>query len=253
MPQATDDIARLPIGLNQTDHSIVRFFIAFATADRYPHERKMLYTASMASQYHHGDLRRALVEHALLAIESGGLDAVRIRSLSREIGVTHRAAAAHFRDKSDLLAAALAVGYGRLSARLSRGLVQGATPESFGADQPDAGALLRIALAYGAFVREEPKLFLAMSGARLNASGRHAELEEAIQSAFAHVVDAARMDGYADAENAALHFWACMLGVLLQCALGRIRVRPAKWDSFVALTAQRVVHGLAAGGSPRAG
>lgn len=201
-------------------------------------------TVRDAGRYHHGDLRHALVESTLVAIAEGGVEVVSVRSLSRAIGVTHRAAAAHFRSKQDLVAAALARGYERLADELDGALREN---EDDCKAMHGRTALVRVALAYGAFARTQTALFLAMNGTRLNADGDRPEPEQALQSAFSIVVKAARADGHAEPEEAALHFWACLQGVLVQCALGRIRVAPERWDGFVALTARRIVGGLAAG------
>jgi AcrR family transcriptional regulator len=55
--------------------------------------------------YHHGDLRRAIVESALeLLRETGSLE-FSLRELARRAGVSHNAPYKHFADKRELLAA----------------------------------------------------------------------------------------------------------------------------------------------------
>jgi AcrR family transcriptional regulator len=55
--------------------------------------------------YHHGHLREALVEAALGAARAGGPQAVVLRAISRQVGVTANAAYRHFADRDDLLRA----------------------------------------------------------------------------------------------------------------------------------------------------
>ncbi len=62
-------------------------------------------------QYHHGDLRRALIELAAQVIASDGIEALTLRGLARELGVSHAAPNRHFRNKSELLAALATEGY----------------------------------------------------------------------------------------------------------------------------------------------
>ncbi|MGW5362099.1 TetR/AcrR family transcriptional regulator [Actinopolymorpha pittospori] len=70
----------------------------------------------MASHsYHHGDLRRALLQVALEAIEEHGPTALSLRDLARRAGVSHAAPAHHFGDKSGLLTALAAQGYDLLA------------------------------------------------------------------------------------------------------------------------------------------
>lgn len=65
--------------------------------------------SSRASRpYHHGNLREALVEAGVELARSGGPDAVVLRAVSRQAGVSHNAAYRHFADHDDLLAAVAA-------------------------------------------------------------------------------------------------------------------------------------------------
>ena len=73
-----------------------------------------------ARPYHHGDLRRALLEAALQAIAEVGPAAVSLRDLARRTGVSHAAPAHHFGDKAGLLTAVATDGFRRLAATLSQ-------------------------------------------------------------------------------------------------------------------------------------
>ena len=61
--------------------------------------------------YHHGDLRRALLDAAASAIEESGVTALSLRDLARRAGVSHAAPAHHFGDKAGLLTAMATEGY----------------------------------------------------------------------------------------------------------------------------------------------
>src|SRR6266540_5564704 len=71
-----------------------------------------------ARPYHHGDLRRALLDAAIEAITQAGPAAVSLRDLARRAGVSHAAPAYHFGDKAGLLTAVAADGFERLAATL---------------------------------------------------------------------------------------------------------------------------------------
>jgi AcrR family transcriptional regulator len=75
-------------------------------------------TAHRSAPYHHGDLRRALITGAVAAIEKGGPNAMSLRQVAREAGVTHAAATHHFGDKAGLLTAVAAEGYRLLADEL---------------------------------------------------------------------------------------------------------------------------------------
>ena len=68
--------------------------------------------------YHHGHLRRALLDAAASVIAESGVAALSLRDLSRRAGVSHAAPTHHFKDKAGLLTALAAEGYDRLSAAL---------------------------------------------------------------------------------------------------------------------------------------
>src|SRR5438034_4736660 len=75
-------------------------------------------TATGQRPYHHGDLRRTLVDEALTAIGRDGPAGLSLRDLARRTGVSHAAPAHHFGDKAGLLTAVAADGFRRLAATL---------------------------------------------------------------------------------------------------------------------------------------
>ncbi len=55
--------------------------------------------------YHHGNLRQDLLHCAAEVIARDGIEALSLRALARDLGVSHAAPARHFKDKTALLAA----------------------------------------------------------------------------------------------------------------------------------------------------
>lgn len=73
----------------------------------------------MATQrYHHGDLRAVLLGEAERSIAHGGVEALSLRQLARDVGVSHGAPARHFRDKQALLDALALHGFEELNRRM---------------------------------------------------------------------------------------------------------------------------------------
>ncbi|MFJ6195164.1 TetR/AcrR family transcriptional regulator [Micromonospora sp. NPDC092111] len=68
--------------------------------------------------YHHGDLRRALLEAAVTAIGDSGPAALNLRDLARRAGVSHAAPTHHFGDKAGLLTALAVEGFDLLAGAL---------------------------------------------------------------------------------------------------------------------------------------
>ena len=69
--------------------------------------------------YHHGDLRRALIEAALQVIREDGIRGLTLRETARRAGVSHAAPAYHFKDLSGLLAAVAQKGFEDLYAAMT--------------------------------------------------------------------------------------------------------------------------------------
>jgi AcrR family transcriptional regulator len=61
--------------------------------------------------YHHGDLRRAILDAAVESISAHGSTALSLREVSRRAGVSHAAPIHHFGDKAGVLTALAAEGY----------------------------------------------------------------------------------------------------------------------------------------------
>lgn len=68
--------------------------------------------------YHHGDLRRSLIETALDMLDDDDGWEFTLRELARRAGVSHNAPYKHFADKAALLAELASVGFERLDAAL---------------------------------------------------------------------------------------------------------------------------------------
>ncbi|MEU0131023.1 TetR/AcrR family transcriptional regulator [Streptomyces sp. NPDC006289] len=95
--------------------------------------------------YHHGDLRRALIAAALDVIATEGPGALSLRDLARRAGVSHAAPAHHFKDRTGLLTAVAAEGYGMFADALA-----------------DAGDLRERGVAYLRFATGHPAHFQVM-------------------------------------------------------------------------------------------
>ena len=61
--------------------------------------------------YHHGNLRRVIIDAAVEAIAESGTTTWSLRELARRAGVSHAAPAHHFGDKTGLFTAIAAEGY----------------------------------------------------------------------------------------------------------------------------------------------
>jgi AcrR family transcriptional regulator len=72
--------------------------------------------------YHHGSLRAALLAQAERTLRERGVQALSLRELAREVGVSHGAPRRHFSDRQALLDALAQDGFARLGAGLRAAL-----------------------------------------------------------------------------------------------------------------------------------
>ncbi len=65
--------------------------------------------------YHHGDLRAAVIEEGLRLLESRSAETLSLREVARNVGVSAPAVYRHFPDKAAFLSALATEGYARLA------------------------------------------------------------------------------------------------------------------------------------------
>lgn len=183
-----------------------------------------------SGQYHHGNLRRALLDAAVVLLHEKGLEAFTLREAARRLGVDHRAAYRHFEDRDALLAAVASESYDLAAAM--------AEAEHARAPEDPAARLLALARGTIRFAILEPARYRLMTGPRLNESGRFPELERALERAYGMVGRELRA-GIAsgvfrslDVVEATTAFFAAVHGLASLILLRRIRVRPAHAIDF---------------------
>ena len=120
-----------------------------------------------ARKYHHGDLRRALIDAALSLLTESQDWGFSLREVARRAGVSHNAPYNHFPEKRDLLGAVSAAGFQTLRGRMLDRL-----------GEADPAADLRATTqAYLGFAAENPALYRLMFGSALVDGGRTRPLD----------------------------------------------------------------------------
>lgn len=71
--------------------------------DRNENDKGLKRGINMSREYHHGDLRNALIQEGLRIINEEGLEKLSIRKVAAACGVSHAAPKAHFQNKEALL------------------------------------------------------------------------------------------------------------------------------------------------------
>jgi AcrR family transcriptional regulator len=133
--------------------------------------------------YHHGDLKAALIETAVAIAEDSGIDAISTRELARRLGVSHAAPARHFPSREVLLAEVAAEAFDRFGRALAR-----AAAAASGADVMPA-----IGRAYVRFGLDHPALLRLMFRREVSELDPvPARLQEASDRAFGVLVSGIR-------------------------------------------------------------
>jgi len=130
--------------------------------------------------YHHGDLRKALIEAAEAELAEKGVEGFTLRGCAKRAGVSHAAPAHHFKDANALLTALAVVAAQRLHDSMER--------RHAGAEQTPRAQFIASGVGYVEFALANPALFrLMFSSDRPDASD--ADLHKQSSAAFMVLVD----------------------------------------------------------------
>jgi AcrR family transcriptional regulator len=167
--------------------------------------------------YHHGDLRRALVDAARRVLERDGPQALSLRAVAREAGVSPAAPYHHFKDKSDLLAALAEEGFHGLGEALKA---------EFDAD-PEHN-LSTMGLAYVKYARANPALYRVMYDSARNEDAMPTKAHDKKDGGF-HMVREAMVRAGADPtdevglELACIASWCTAHGIAEMAGFAQFR------------------------------
>jgi AcrR family transcriptional regulator len=170
--------------------------------------------------YHHGDLRRALIEAALALVTEEQDWTFSLRELARRAGVSHNAPYNHFAEKRELLGAVAAIGFERLRDGMLAAIDGIAEPET---------AVIACARTYVRLGLENPALYRLMFGqaladsqyedrpsiARSAGADARGVLEETIRRGARSGAFAVSPDNPQDLALAALSVWSATHGLTM--------------------------------------
>jgi len=133
-----------------------------------------------ARPYHHGDLRRALIDAARRVLESEGPSALSLRAVAREAGVSPAAPYHHFKDKGELLDAVAHEGWDMLDMALAKAKAQASSPKA---------AMNELGVAYVCFARQNPALYRVMYDTARDKEALPEQMQDGEDSAYCKVRD----------------------------------------------------------------
>lgn len=170
--------------------------------------------------YHHGNLRRGLLDEALATIRADGVDGVTLREIGARLGVSRTALYRHFADKRALLAAVATEGFRTLRQQLVAAWDEGGR---------NADAFDAMGVAYVRFAVANPSHYRVMFGGFLEPRAPEPDLAVEAAGAFQALVDALaalQRDGVVhrdDPVTMARYIWALVHGMAMLAIDGQLR------------------------------
>lgn len=197
-----------------------------------------------SGHYHHGDLRRALVDEAVRTIDRHGVEALTLRTIGDRLGVSRTALYRHFADKPALLAAV-----GREGFRLLRLALTDAW-EQHGRGRPGFEAM---GLAYVRFAVAHPAHYRVMFGGFIESCAKDDEFVEEAKAAFQVLVDAlvAQQEaGLVRRDQPLLQarmIWSLVHGISMLAIDGQLRGQDEQGEALNAYAIERIRDAIRAG------
>ena len=162
-------------------------------------------------QYHHGNLREALIQAALVLIAERGISGIAVAELARAVGVSAAAPYRHFRDRDAVLAEVSRRGFEALEAEMRAALLSRPTDP--------VAALEACAQSHLAFAGRDGPVYGAMFDPHFPIAA-HPDLARARDAALAVLrgaaqtaCDRSRAARRPPARMVALHIWALTHGI----------------------------------------
>jgi AcrR family transcriptional regulator len=198
-------------------------------------------------RYHHGNLRRALLDEALATIRAEGVDAVTLREIGARLGVSRTALYRHFADKRALLTAVATEGFRTFRQQLVTAWEEGGRgPAAFQA----------MGVAYVRFAVANPSHYRVMFGGFVDPKACDPELATEAAGAFQALVDAlaalqrAKVVRGDNTLTMARFVWAVVHGVAMLGIDGQLR-EPGSIEELMLYALKRLQTGIEAGPGKR--
>jgi AcrR family transcriptional regulator len=170
-------------------------------------------------RYHHGSLRRALVDEAVRTIQRSGAEALTLRGVGAALGVSRTALYRHFADKDALLAFVARDGFVALKAALDRARAAASSPR----DQ-----LTGMGAAYVRFAIDNQAHYEVMFGRFLERCQDEPDLRADAGAAFQALLDMIadlqreKLIRQGDALQLSRFVWAAVHGIAMLAINGQL-------------------------------
>jgi AcrR family transcriptional regulator len=167
--------------------------------------------ATKKRSYHHGDLRRVLLEASIELIRERGLDDLSLREVARRAGVSPAAPYHHFETRQELLVALALDGFTMLAVATAKARDEAASDDPIDRFAAIGHAYIRFALEHPAHFRLMFRPSLVPQGA-LPSDGAPGEAFAVLVDAVAAVLEDERLRAHVDAPGLVLLAWSQVHG-----------------------------------------
>jgi AcrR family transcriptional regulator len=197
--------------------------------------------------YHHGNLRRGLLDEAIATIRTDGVDGLTLREIGARLGVSRTALYRHFADKRALLMAVATEGFRTLHRQLIAAWEEGGRGRA---------AFESMGVAYVRFAVANPSHYRVMFGGFVDPNGCEPDLAAEAGGAFQALVDALAALQRAgivrgdDTVKMARFVWSVVHGVAMLGIDGQLR-EPGAVEDLTSYALQRLGTGIGLDASHR--
>jgi|SRR5579883_1635254 len=189
-----------------------------------------------AKPYHHGDLRRALLDEALRTIQTHGVEHLTLRTVGERLGVSRSALYRHFADKQSLLATVGTEGFRMLAQALA---------DAWERNGHGRRGFEAMGAAYMQFAVAHPSHYRVMFGGFIESAAKDDHFTAEAKAAFLVLVDGLieqQNAGEVRRDNAVLmgrYVWALFHGTAMLFIDGQLPGR-AQQDALEQYTFERL-------------
>lgn len=200
-------------------------------------------SSAAKASYHHGDLRRALIEAAVKLIEEKGPNGITLREVAAEAGVTKTAPYRHFSNKQAMIDAVVEEGFAELEAQLLAVVDDSTDP---------LACIKQQVISYARYAVQRPGHYQVMFLSEPSTGALDASLPSAFQGLVDMMVGTigqAQRAGLIKNEPAleiALSLWSLVHGLSTAFTSKRLQhLNDAALDSIVAKLTDHLLYGIA--------
>ncbi len=142
-----------------------------------------------SKQYHHGDLKVSLIEAANTILLRDGADSLSLRAIAAEVGVSHMAPYAHFKNKKELIRSIAEAGFVRMADTMEAVAQELKTQKEL----PPGELVLAYGASYLEFATTNPQLYRLMLG-QVETTGRKNKKNETVETKNTEVINSPFME-----------------------------------------------------------